>query len=212
MASFCTRFTKAAQRSLLSALTGTSSALRCAAAIGAGALCLLLLASIWILVHPGLELSGHLEDNIGGRSFVDVVGGGPIDAVITWVNGSDPAWLKLKAATKRLIDGLPLVCEPSPNNTHGDCVSSGAPSCYAQHHVTPWLVSQRAPLVPSGHRGRGWCEPVPRQRRTPVQLSLTREVRPVDSPHSPCHERAGTQLAQRRAPARADRDARRHLP
>lgn len=120
---FCNRFCKAAQRTLLSTLINQSSAtIRFFAAIGALALCLTAASLLWALVRPASP-RGHLlshADNIGGRSFEDVVGGAPIDAVITWVNGSDPEWFSLKTRTKRLVSGLPLNCQPS-NSTSSEC-------------------------------------------------------------------------------------------
>lgn len=118
------RFGRAAQRTLFDALTRTASTLRCTAVVAAFALCIIAAAYVWTLLQPAPD-SGLLSptDNLAGRSYADIVGGSPIDAVITWVNGSDPVWLQLKTRTKRLSTGLPL-CDPEfTNNASTGCVS-----------------------------------------------------------------------------------------
>lgn len=57
---------------------------------------LLLLASRQVLITSSLR--GHApcaapEDNIGGRSYPEVMCMPTVDVVYTWVNGSDPRWL-----------------------------------------------------------------------------------------------------------------------
>ena len=122
--SFCSRFGRALQRTLLDALTRTASTLRWAAVVAAFALCIIAATYVWTLLQPPPD-SGLLlpTDNLAGRSYADIVGGSPIDAVITWVNGSDPVWLQLKTRTKRLATGLPLCDRESTNNASAGCVS-----------------------------------------------------------------------------------------
>ena len=111
MPSLATRLAKTLQRALLNVLSSTSSTLRCAVLFVACSL-LVVAATYWVAYTRASQDFAGLRsfDNIGGRAFDDIVGGAPIDAVITWVNGSDPVWLKLKARTKQLASGLPLDC------------------------------------------------------------------------------------------------------
>jgi len=118
------RLGRAVQRTLLDSLTRTASTLRCTAVVAAFALCIIAAVYIWTLLQPAPD-SGFLSptDNLAGRSYADIVGGSPIDAVITWVNGSDPVWLQLKTRTKRLSTGLPLCDLESISNGSAGCVS-----------------------------------------------------------------------------------------
>ena len=125
MASFFTRFFKALQRSLLNSLANSTPVLRCAVISSTLALCLSAVTYFWTVAYsPPIDLRLSSFDNIGGRSFEDVIGGAPIDAVITWVNGSDPLWLQLKVKTKRLESGRPVECvrhhHDSTNTTYNN--------------------------------------------------------------------------------------------
>ena len=51
-----------------------------------------------VLRHGELHFCARkdFKDNIGGYDFEDELAYGPIDVVYTWVNGSDPVWLRKK--------------------------------------------------------------------------------------------------------------------
>ena len=45
----------------------------------------------------------RFRDNIGNKDVTDLIAFGPIDAVYTWVNGSDPRWLKKKKQKEKEV-------------------------------------------------------------------------------------------------------------
>ena len=84
-------------------------------------------------------------DNLGGRSFADrLCSEMPIDAVYTWVNGSDPAWFARMAHYRRLERGL--------NSSDAEADGGAAPKRYRDNgelrysmrslfKYAPWLRS-----------------------------------------------------------------------
>jgi UDP-N-acetylglucosamine-lysosomal-enzyme len=128
------RTSKALQQSLLSAATRSAPAIQCCAFSAAFALCVTATAVVFTLSESPATTAAALgmnppcwrdTDNIGGRSFSDVLCSGPIDAVITWVNGSDILWLRSKARAKRAASGLP----PLPLCPGGFMASNATPEC-----------------------------------------------------------------------------------
>jgi UDP-N-acetylglucosamine-lysosomal-enzyme len=112
----CRRTSKAIQRSLLSAAANSGPALRYCGYSCAALLSVAATAVTFSLFSPpsgaisalGLTPSCWRDtDNIGGSSHEELLCSGPIDAVITWVNGSDVEWLRSKSRAKRADSGLP---------------------------------------------------------------------------------------------------------
>lgn len=98
---------KALHRRVLSLVSNTSWGLPAVVVMAL----VTLLAAVRGVVEVSLIVSGSAQcphcchmstDNIGGVSFAKQLCAPPIDAVYTWVNGSDPAWLEELETYKRL--------------------------------------------------------------------------------------------------------------
>ena len=59
------------------------------------------IASLFVWLQIGLQSIDSEYDNIGNVPEEDYLSYGPIDAVYTWVNGSDPIWQSEKEFWKR---------------------------------------------------------------------------------------------------------------
>jgi hypothetical protein len=125
---------KAVQRSLLSAAARSEYVVHYCAYAFVLSICILATVFVFYVATSSANAFAVFGENprcwrdtnnIGGRSFSEVLCSGPIDAVITWVNGSDAEWLRIKARAKRAEIGLP----PLPLCSKGHITNVSFPVC-----------------------------------------------------------------------------------